>query len=80
MLKRTIKGTVVSAKMEKTIVVEVDRMKIHPLYKKRYFLNKKYKVHDEKKEAKVGDKVIFEECRPLSKEKRWRLVGKTIKN
>jgi small subunit ribosomal protein S17 len=74
MLKRKIKGTVVSAKMKKTIVVEVDRMKIHPLYKKRYFLNKKYKVHDEKGEAKVGDNIIFEECRPLSKEKRWRLI------
>lgn len=73
-IKRVFQGTVVSNKMQKTVVVRVDRLKMHPKYKKRYKVSKKYKVHDEKNECKVGDKVIFEECRPISKEKRWRLV------
>jgi len=61
-------------KMTKTIVVKVERIKQHPKYKKRYRAYRKFKVHDEKNEAKIGDRVIFEECRPISKEKRWRLV------
>ncbi len=73
-MKRRFQGIVVSDKMDKTIVVKVERIKKHPKYKKRYKVFKKFKVHDEKNEAKVGDKVIFEECRPLSKEKRWRLI------
>ncbi|MCX7778983.1 MAG: 30S ribosomal protein S17 [Patescibacteria group bacterium] len=73
-MSRKFQGIVVSDKMDKTIVVKVERIKKHPKYKKRYRVSKKFKVHDEKNEAKVGDKVIFEECRPLSKEKRWRLV------
>jgi len=73
-IQRNLEGKVVSNKMQKTIVVEVDRIKVHPVYKKRYFVSRKYKVHDEKGLAKIGDKVIFEECRPLSKDKKWRLI------
>ena len=73
-MKRRFQGIVVSDKMDKTIVVRTDRVKMHPKYKKRYKVSKKYKVHDDKNEAKIGDKVIFEECRPISREKRWRLV------
>lgn len=74
MPKKRFKGVVVSDKMQKTLVVKVIRIKFHPLYKKRYRLHKKFKVHDEENKAKVGDKVVFEECRPLSKDKRWRLI------
>ncbi len=72
--KRIMEGIVVSDKMQKTIVVMVERMVEHPLYKKRVKVRKKYKVHDEKEVAKVGDRVRFIETRPLSKEKRWRLL------
>ncbi len=75
MANKKFQGTVVSNKMDKTIVVEVSRVKIHPLYKKRYTVSKRYKVHDPKQEAKIEDRVIFEECRPLSKDKRWRLTS-----
>lgn len=72
-IKRRFNGIVVSDKMDKTIVVKVDRVKIHPKYKKRYTVSKKYKVHDEKNQFKQGDKVTFVECRPLSKDKRWKI-------
>jgi len=72
--KRELIGTVISAAMAKTIVVNVERRKAHPKYKKFYRVDKKYHVHDEKKIAKVGDTVRFIECRPLSKTKRWRVV------
>jgi len=75
-ISRKFKGIVVSAKMNKTAVVRIDRVKIHPKYKKRFQVSKRYKVHDEKNELAVGDKIIFEECRPLSKEKRWRFIEK----
>jgi small subunit ribosomal protein S17 len=74
--KRKFQGVVVSHGMEKTAVVKVDRVKVHPKYGKRFRTSKKYKVHDEKNEYKIGDEVIFEECRPFSKEKRWRMVEK----
>lgn len=67
---------VVSDKMVKTVVVRVDRMKMHPKYKKRYTMSKKYKAHDEKREYHIGDKVIMEETKPLSADKRWRVVSK----
>lgn len=67
-------GCVVSDKMDKTIVVEVHRRFIHPRFKKVVSAYKKFYVHDEKQEAKVGDIVQIEETRPLSKLKRWRLV------
>ncbi|MCD6441946.1 30S ribosomal protein S17 [bacterium] len=75
MSNKKFQGTVVNDKMDKTIVVKVNKTRIHPLYKKRYTISKRYKVHDPKGEAKVDDKVIFEECRPLSKDKRWRLIS-----
>lgn len=67
-------GTVTSNKMEKTITVLVETVKQHPLYKKTIRTSKKYKAHDEKNEAKIGDVVRIMECRPLSKDKRWRLI------
>jgi small subunit ribosomal protein S17 len=69
-------GTVVSAKMAKTVVVRVDSKKVNPKYKKQYQVSRKFKVHDEKGEYKVGDVVRFIETRPLSKDKRWRVIGK----
>ena len=75
--QRRFIGTVTSDGMNKTIVVRVDRTKIHPLYQKRYGVSRKYKVHDEKNQYHVGDRVIFAECRPISKDKRWYVIGKT---
>jgi small subunit ribosomal protein S17 len=72
--KRSFSGVVASDKMDKTIVVTVETVKIHPKYKKRYSESKRYKVHDEKNQYKEGDKVSFVECRPLSKDKRWRVL------
>jgi len=72
--KRKFRGVVVSHRMDKTAVVKVDRIKVHPKYGKRYRVSEKYKIHDEKNECKVGQEVVFEECRPISKEKRWRLI------
>ncbi len=74
MAKKRFQGVVTSDKMDKTIVVKINRIKVHPIYKKRYQVSKKYKVHDQKNEAKIGDQVIFKECRPLSKDKKWRLI------
>lgn len=86
MPKKQLKGKVVSDKMQKTVVVEVERIKEHPKYKRRYRVQKKYKAHAELGEYvsgdisqpkyKVGDKVIIEECKPISKEKRWRVIKK----
>lgn len=73
-IKRKFSGIVVGDKMNKTRVVSVESVKVHPLYKKRYKISKKYKVHDEKNLYKTGDKVRFMECRPLSKDKRWRMI------
>jgi small subunit ribosomal protein S17 len=67
-------GKVVSDKMDKTITVAVETYKMHPIYKKRVKYTKKFKAHDEENRAKVGDIVKIMETRPLSKEKRWRLV------
>lgn len=73
---RTLQGVVVSDKMDKTIVVRVDSLKLHPKYRKRYKRSERYKVHDEKNEYAVGDAVRFVECRPISKDKCWRVIGK----
>ena len=70
-LKETIVGKVVSAGMNKTIVVQTETYKRHPLYKKRVKYSKKYKAHDEENKAKVGDTVKIVACRPLSKTKRF---------
>lgn len=67
-------GQVVSDKMDKTIVVRVETRIRHPLYGKIIKTSKKYKAHDEKNEARIGDKVRLMETRPLSKDKRWRLL------
>ncbi len=76
MPKKQLKGVVISDKMQKTVVIEVERIKKHPKYKRRYKVHKKYKAHDEKEEYKIGDKVIIQECRPMSRDKRWRVIGK----
>ncbi|EFA90075.1 MULTISPECIES: 30S ribosomal protein S17 [Peptoniphilus] len=73
-MRKTIVGSVVSDKMDKTIVVAVESFKTHPIYKKRYKNTKKYKAHDENNECGIGDKVRIMETRPLSKDKRFRLV------
>jgi small subunit ribosomal protein S17 len=72
--RKTLVGTVVSNKMEKTIVVRIERRKLHPLYKKYITRSKKIKAHDEGNLCQIGDRVKVIESRPLSKEKRWRLL------
>lgn len=73
-LRKTRIGKVVSDKMEKTIVVAVETKVRHPLYGKTMNRTTKFKAHDENNEAKLNDKVLIMETRPLSKDKRWRLV------
>lgn len=73
---RTFVGEVVSDKMAKTVVVAVSRTARHPLYKKSYKVTRRYKAHDEKGEYKTGDKVVIQETRPLSKDKRFIVVRK----
>ncbi|MGL4740832.1 MAG: 30S ribosomal protein S17 [Sarcina sp.] len=73
-LRKKRLGTVVSDKMDKTIVVAVATKVRHPLYGKTVNKTTKFKAHDENNEAKVGDKVVIMETRPVSKDKRWRLV------
>lgn len=73
---KKFKGVVVSDKMDKTIIVKVATLKMHPKLKKRYRVSKKYKVHDEKNLFKEGTVVEFVECRPLSKDKKWRVIYK----
>ncbi len=72
--KRTLTGTVVSNKMDKTVVVSVKTTKKHPMYQKFFHTSKRYKAHDEKNEYVVGDEVLIGECRPMSKDKRWEVV------
>jgi small subunit ribosomal protein S17 len=72
---RRHKGVVISDKMPKTVVVRVDRLKKHPKYLKYYRSRRKFKAHDEEGEYKVGDKVVIEETRPISRDKRWRAAG-----
>lgn len=76
MPKKKLTGIVVSDRMQKTVVVEVKRVVLHPKYKKRYNVSKKYKAHDENNEYKVGDKVVIEESRPYSKDKKWKVIKK----
>ena len=75
MPKRIMQGVVVSDKMEKTIVVNVERKFPHPLYKKFIKRSKRYHVHDEDNQFKMGDIVNIQECRPLSKSKRWEVMS-----
>ena len=71
---REFVGVVTSDKMAKTVTVLVSTKKLHPLYKKYVSRSKKYKAHDEKNDAHLGDTVRIQECRPVSKDKCWRLV------
>jgi small subunit ribosomal protein S17 len=73
-MAKKLKGVVVSDKMAKTVVVNVTRYAKHPLYGKYVKKSKRYKAHDEKNEYKIGDEVIIEECRPLSKDKHFRVI------
>ena len=73
-MRKSAVGKVVSDKMDKTIVVAIEDSVKHPLYKKIIKRTVKFKAHDEKNECKIGDKVRVMETRPLSKDKRWRLV------
>jgi small subunit ribosomal protein S17 len=77
--KRKLIGVVVSDKMDKTRVVKVERFKKHPKYLKYFKVSKRFKAHDENNEYKNGDKVIIEQSRPLSKEKKWVIIGKVEK-
>jgi len=72
--KKEFIGIVKSDKMDKTIVVSIETLTLHPLYKKYVKRVKKVKAHDEKQDAKIGDRVRVIECRPISKEKCWKLV------
>lgn len=72
---KILEGVVVSTKMKKTATVLVERKKIHPIYKKGIKTTKKYHAHDELG-VKVGDKVKIQECRPISKTKKWRIIKK----
>ena len=74
--RRRLEGVVVKDTMQKTVVVRVERMKMHPKYKKRYTVSRTYKAHDEKGEYHPHDKVVIEETRPISKDKHWRVVAK----
>ena len=75
-MKRTLEGVVTSDKMAKTRVVAITRLKRHPKYLKYYKVTKKYKAHDEENTYHVGDKVTIEECRPMSRDKRWKIIRK----
>ncbi len=72
--RRTKVGRVVSDKMDKTVVVSVERLRRHPIYKRVVRLSSKFKAHDDENTARVGDTVRIEESRPLSREKRWRVT------
>jgi small subunit ribosomal protein S17 len=72
---KKLEGTVVSDKMQKSAVIEVERTKRHPRYKKTLKIKSRFKIHDENNEVKVGDRVLVEECRPMSKDKKWKLVS-----
>jgi small subunit ribosomal protein S17 len=73
-MARILTGIVTRDKGDKTIVITVNTRKTHPIYKKQYSVNTKFMAHDEKNEAKIGDKVIVQETRPLSARKRFQLV------
>ena len=76
MSKKQLKGTIVSDKMQKTAVVEVELLKEHKKYKRKFKTHKNYKAHLESEDYKVGDRVLIEECKPMSKEKKWRVIKK----
>ena len=73
--QRTLQGLVTSDKMSKTRVVSITRLKQHPKYLQYYKVTRRFKAHDAGNEYKVGDKVVIAEMRPMSKEKRWKIIG-----
>ncbi len=73
--QRKLEGVVVSDKMTKTRVVSVSWLKKHPKYRKYFKVTSKFKAHDENNDYKTGDKVVIEQTRPMSKDKRWRITG-----
>ncbi len=77
MAKRQLKGRIISDGMDKTVVINVERIKEHPKYRRRFKVHKKYKAHDEKNEYKIGDNVTIEETNPISKDKAWKVIKKT---
>lgn len=74
MPKHQLQGTIVSNKMQKTVVVSVERIKKHPKYKKIFKVHKKYKAHAADP-FEIGDKVVIEECNPISKDKKWKVIN-----
>ncbi len=80
MSKKILKGIITSTKSAKTLIVNVPSLKEHSKYKKRFTRHKKYKAHYETGEYKVGDKVLIEESRPISKDKRWKVIGLVLEN
>lgn len=74
-MKKTLQGKIISDKMQNTVVVRVDTTKEHPKYRKRFLSFKKYKAHAENGKFKVGDEVVIEETRPISKDKKWMVKG-----
>lgn len=75
-MKKQLVGKIISLKMQKTAVVEVKGMKEHSVYKKRYKADKKYKAHLESGDFEVGDKVLIEESKPKSRDKKWQVIRK----
>jgi small subunit ribosomal protein S17 len=73
--KRKLTGKIVSDKMDKTRVVEVSQLKKHPKYLKYYRISRRLKAHDPENKYHLGEKVVIEETRPISKEKHWRIIG-----
>ncbi|PIS42265.1 MAG: 30S ribosomal protein S17 [Candidatus Kerfeldbacteria bacterium CG08_land_8_20_14_0_20_40_16] len=77
--RKRFSGVVIGDAMDKTIVIRINRVKSHPKYRKQYTIIKKFKVHDPQNKYHKGDQVEFVECRPISKEKRWRVIYKNQK-
>lgn len=75
-LKRKLIGTVVSDKMNQTVIVRIENIKTHPKYKKRYKVFKRYAAHNANNEYKLGEKVVIEEHPPISKTKRWIIISR----
>ena len=73
-MSKKLKGIVISDSMDKTVIVLVERYVRHPKYKKYIKKSKKYKAHDGEKKYKKGDRIIIEECRPISKDKNWKVI------
>jgi len=73
---RELMGIVTSNKMQKTVVVKIDTIKTHPIYKKKYIVSKKYKAHDENNQYKINDKVLIRQIKPMSRDKKWEVIRK----